>query len=228
MSMIDVCPRVWPQRMINTNAPSGSYEVSYYIVFYYNKHRRAHFREIITTYLTSFETLVQASPAYDKMNMAISLEEADFLPSGKGLSMDDKDWSLVPDKQDFDKDFGDPDDEDTKAERTPSLVPSMPPTPSQAPAKPLRPALDVLNRIRHDPNLDEDDYLIGYLDRHLGIMTMPVSLWKAGDATDMEFIPQSRIQYFERKSDGVRIWDRAMKLYRMVGSGRPVEENVKG
>jgi len=209
--------------MIGTNAPTGFYEASYYIVFYYNKHKRAHLRETITIdYLTLLEAHIQGSSKYDEKNISISLEEADFLPSGEGLKRDDKDWSLVPDKQSFDEDFGDRDDEHIKIECT-----SMPPTSSQAPAKPLRPALDVLNRVRYDPNLDEDDYLIGYLDRHVGMMTIPVSLWKAGDATDQEFIPQSRIQYFERESDGVRIWDRAKRLDRMFGSGRPVEGGVK-
>lgn len=104
-----------------------------------------------------------------------------------------------------------------------SVHPSPPPSP---PPAPLRPALDVLHRIRHDPAIDEDDYLVGYLDRHSGMLTMPVSLWRAGDTTTEEFIPQSRIWFFERKSDRVRVWDRERKVDRVFGSGRKVGKGM--
>ena len=82
----------------------------------------------------------------------------------------------------------------------------------------LRPALDVLNRLRYDPNLDEEDHVVGYRDRHDGVQELCVSLWKS-DTTDEEFIPQHRIKYFKRKSDGVVVWDRFMRLDLVFGSG---------
>ena len=88
---------------------------------------------------------------------------------------------------------------------------------------PLRPAKDILSRIRHDPSLDEAEYVIGYLDRHEPeVQEMDVAIWKGGgDVTDEEWIPQHRIQYFRRKGDEEdrKVWDRASRLDRVFGSG---------
>lgn len=83
----------------------------------------------------------------------------------------------------------------------------------------LRPALDVLSRIRHDHTLQEEDFIVGYSDRHTDVKELPVTLWK-GDVTDEEFIPQHRILYFRRKADGVKVWDRAERLDLVFGSGK--------
>ncbi|KAF6222776.1 hypothetical protein HO133_000824 [Letharia lupina] len=88
----------------------------------------------------------------------------------------------------------------------------------------LRPAKDVLSRIRHDPSLHESDFVVGYIDRHAPeMMEMDVSAWKGGvaDVTDEEWIPQHRIMYFRKKGDGEgrRVWDRATRLDRLFGSG---------
>ena len=87
----------------------------------------------------------------------------------------------------------------------------------------LRPANDIVSRIRHDPALDESDFNVGYHDRHAPeVMEMDVSAWKGGgDFTDEEWIPQHRILYFRRKGDepGRRIWDREKRLDRLFGSG---------
>ena len=56
-------------------------------------------------------------------------------------------------------------------------------------------------------------------------MEMDVSAWKGGvsDFTDEEWIPQHRIMYFRKKGEGEgegkRVWDRAMRLDRLFGSG---------
>ena len=90
---------------------------------------------------------------------------------------------------------------------------------------PLRPAKDILSRIRHDPALKESDFIIGYHDRHAPeIMEIEVSLWKGGgDFTDEEWIPQHRIVYFRRKGKGnevgEKMWDREKRLDRLFGSG---------
>ena len=87
----------------------------------------------------------------------------------------------------------------------------------------LRPAKDIVSRIRHDPALEESDFIVGYHDRHEPeVMEMDVSAWKGGgDFTDEEWIPQHRIVYFRRKGDepGRRIWDREKRLDRLFGSG---------
>ncbi|MCJ1274358.1 hypothetical protein MMC21_002154 [Puttea exsequens] len=85
----------------------------------------------------------------------------------------------------------------------------------------LRPAKDILSRIKHDPSLSEADYVIGYQDRHsLEPMELDVSIWK-DDVTDEEWIPQHRIWYFRNKRDqeGTHVWDRETRLDKVFGSG---------
>jgi uncharacterized protein (UPF0248 family) len=77
-------------------------------------------------------------------------------------------------------------------------------------ARKLRPAMDVLSRLRHDTTFDLDDYVVGYTDRHAGIMEKAAGAW-VSESTHEEWIPQGRIQYFKRVSDEVRVWDRATK-----------------
>ncbi|KAL2043001.1 hypothetical protein N7G274_004059 [Stereocaulon virgatum] len=93
----------------------------------------------------------------------------------------------------------------------------------------LRPAKDILSRIRHDPALDEADFIVGYHDRHAPeLMEMDVASWKGGgDFTDEEWIPQHRVVYFRRKRDeaGKRVWDREKRLDRLFGSGIVANEN---
>ena len=89
----------------------------------------------------------------------------------------------------------------------------------------LRPALDILSRIRHDHSLQEEDFVVGYSDRHTDVKELPVTLWKA-DVTDEEFIPQHRILYFRRTIDDVKVWDRAERLDLIFGSGKRVLSEV--
>ncbi|KAL2820625.1 hypothetical protein BJX63DRAFT_379784 [Aspergillus granulosus] len=89
---------------------------------------------------------------------------------------------------------------------------------ASAPGPRLRPASDVLSRLRWDTNIDINDYIVGYDDRFLGEREMPVAQWKV-ELTDEAFIPGHRILYFRRKSDGVRIWDRERRVDLLFGSG---------
>ncbi|KAJ2998054.1 hypothetical protein NUW58_g442 [Xylaria curta] len=82
----------------------------------------------------------------------------------------------------------------------------------------LRSSADVINRIRWDPNMDSGDYIVGYEDRFLGTKERALDAWKA-EQTDEEFIPQHRILYFKRKSDGVVVWDRKERRDTVFGSG---------
>ena len=94
----------------------------------------------------------------------------------------------------------------------------------------LKPAQAILSRIRHDPSLRVQDYVIGYWDRHAPEpMEMDVVDWKGGvdDVTDEDWIPQHRIAYFRKKEEPkeMRVWDRAKRLDRLFGSGvKEVEE----
>lgn len=84
----------------------------------------------------------------------------------------------------------------------------------------LRPALDVFNRLRWDDFYTSSDerFLIGYEDRFTGIIEMPMSSWRQ-EQTDEEFIPQHRIVYFKRVSDGVKVWDKKERVDLVFGSG---------
>ena len=82
----------------------------------------------------------------------------------------------------------------------------------------LRPAADVLNRLRWDSNLNLADYIVGYEDRFLGAKETTLEKWKT-EKTDEEFIPQHRILYFRRKSDGQVVWDRKARVDLIFGSG---------
>ena len=108
-----------------------------------------------------------------------------------------------------------------KAKASHKKLVESPSSKSTESSQPLRPALDILNRIRYDSNYDAEDYLIGYLDRHSGMKEMSVPWWKGEDNTEEDFIPQSRIKYYKRKSDGTVVWDRHRKLDLVFGSGLP-------
>lgn len=82
----------------------------------------------------------------------------------------------------------------------------------------LRSAGDVLNRLRWDQAMDSSDYIIGYEDRFSGAMERSVDSWKS-DTTHEEFIPEHRILYFKRKSDGTIVWDREERRDEIFGSG---------
>ncbi|KAH6659604.1 hypothetical protein BKA67DRAFT_509119 [Truncatella angustata] len=87
----------------------------------------------------------------------------------------------------------------------------------------FRSSADVINRIRWDPEMDSGDYVVGYRDRFLGIQERPLDQWKA-EQTDEEFIPQHRIMYFKRSSDGTVVWNRRSRTDEVFGSG--VKSNV--
>ncbi|KAK2771644.1 hypothetical protein FQN53_004958 [Emmonsiellopsis sp. PD_33] len=85
-------------------------------------------------------------------------------------------------------------------------------------AQKLRPASDILSRLRWDPSHDSAEYVVGYEDRFLGAREIPLDRWKS-EQTDEEFIPQHRILYFKRKGDGRVVWDRERRVDAVFGSG---------
>jgi uncharacterized protein (UPF0248 family) len=72
--------------------------------------------------------------------------------------------------------------------------------------------------MRWDPGLDMEDFIIGYLERFEGIKEMPMPKW-VRETSDEDFIPQHRIKYFKRSSDGEVVWDREDRLDKIFGSG---------
>ncbi|KAK3192591.1 hypothetical protein K4F52_001390 [Lecanicillium sp. MT-2017a] len=82
----------------------------------------------------------------------------------------------------------------------------------------FRAATDVMNRLRWDNSMDASDYIVGFEDRFTGAQEKALAQWKT-EQTDEEFIPQHRILYFKRKSDGVVVWERKTRVDKIFGSG---------
>lgn len=82
----------------------------------------------------------------------------------------------------------------------------------------FRTASDVINRLRWDASMDSSDYIIGYEDRFMGARERALDQWKS-ELTHDEFIPQHRILYFKRRSDGSKVWERSTRIDEIFGSG---------
>lgn len=80
-------------------------------------------------------------------------------------------------------------------------------TPSKPTSK-LRPPKQVINKLRHDPAFDLEDFVIGYIDHKSGILEKPASKWAAYDLDDL-------VAYFRQVSQDRIVWDRAQKIDRL-------------
>ncbi|KAH8433537.1 DUF504 domain-containing protein [Aspergillus melleus] len=100
---------------------------------------------------------------------------------------------------------------------TPQHVTSSTQTPASMENR-LRPATDIINRIIWDSNYDSANYIIGYEDRFEGRLEVGIGSWKR-ESTDEEFIPQHRVLYIKRKSDGEIMWDRRRRIDKVFLSG---------
>ncbi|KAM9487802.1 leukocyte receptor cluster member 9 isoform 2-T2 [Clarias gariepinus] len=114
---------------------------------------------------------------------------------------------------------------------------------SKGPEKKLRmrTADDVISRILWDSSVDPADFIVGHLDRFLGVLERPFSdfSWDTQvcdcDYSEEMAIPRHRIQYFTYK--GQRVWDRDSRTDHVFGStgqsvmspfdrGAPPQDNV--
>jgi uncharacterized protein (UPF0248 family) len=115
-------------------------------------------------------------------------------------------------------------------------APARPAARTQAPGGRLRTSADVYNRLMWDASADSADYIVGYEDRFEGIMETPLLSFKRevedeGTQSRMlyrtfplltslvAFVPFHRVEYFRRKSDGLRVWDRKTRVDLVFGSG---------
>ncbi|MCJ1389550.1 hypothetical protein MMC18_002407 [Xylographa bjoerkii] len=226
----------WPTRVRDPrkDSPDGSYE-AFYVAAIGSKITTTSpdLDHHLTDLLLRLLSTIRSSSHYDTTTTFADAHITSDI-SAVHLVPDAKDWGLIPDeeKPDDSRDEEEGPEEagfwgpskqkcSSKAKanhkRSAEALSSKPSEPSQR----LRPALDILSRIRYDSTYDAEDYLVGYLDRHSGIKEMPVTWWKGDDNTEEDFIPQSRIRYYKRKSDGTVVWDRDRKLDLMFGSGVP-------
>jgi uncharacterized protein (UPF0248 family) len=160
--------------------------------------------KVIASVLSKWNDKICASHRYSATAMVIHSEliSRDIMLQ-QNLKEDSREWPLPLAK---------PDPRYTTEHITKEAPQAAVPTSADAsqPSRKLRPAMDVLSRLRHDPSFNLDDYVIGYTDRHSGIQEKAAGMW-VSESTDEEWIPQGRIQYFRRVSDGKRVWDRASK-----------------
>jgi len=84
----------------------------------------------------------------------------------------------------------------------------------------MRTAEDVINRIKWDPMLPEDFFVVGYIDRFLGIQEQSFTAFTWEDLASVDYdvlaIPQHRIQYFKYKTE--KVWDKNERLDIVYGS----------
>lgn len=77
------------------------------------------------------------------------------------------------------------------------------------PSVKLRPAKDILKKLKHDPAFNSNDYVIGYIDRKAGILEKPVMAWESFQQEDI-------VAYFRQVSEDRIVWDRAKKIDRLA------------
>ncbi|XP_063342136.1 leukocyte receptor cluster member 9 isoform X2 [Pelmatolapia mariae] len=86
----------------------------------------------------------------------------------------------------------------------------------------MRTADDVISRILWDPSVDASEFVVGYVDRFLGVLERPFCdfNWETNpcdcDYTVELALPRHRIQYFTYR--GHRVWDRPTRTDRVFGS----------
>ena len=95
---------------------------------------------------------------------------------------------------------------------------------------PMRTADDVISRILWDPDLPSDEFKIGYLDRFVGIIEKPFSLFSWEDLATVGInvlaVPKHRIQYFKFRNEIV--WDKRSQMDNFFGSrgGKIIQDIV--
>ena len=121
--------------------------------------------------------------------------------------VDSKDWGLI-----LCEDTELPDDMKNIQKAPDSEKLGVPPGLRESSGQSLRTAREVLERLRWDPAYDICKFVIGYKDRHEGLMEIPAEKWmKRSKSEEKDWIPESRIQYFKTEENETRVWDRATK-----------------
>ncbi|EDU45869.1 Poly(A) polymerase type 3 [Pyrenophora tritici-repentis Pt-1C-BFP] len=229
--------RIWPGRFTNNETSAADESRDYHGCYLIGLSKATNFtsvdapddkqaakqalEKVIDRFLTQLRT---DEKNYDSSNCWI---DASLVRSRnvKELRLDSREWGEYAMEMESDSDDEedlDEDEEDNEATKPQRAIPQRPkPTSTPLSKTKLRPASDVLNRLRWDPSLDPSDYIIGYEDRFLGAKETGLEKWKT-EQTDEEFIPQHRILYFKKKGDdgnGEVVWERATRIDKIFGSG---------
>ncbi|KAI1143143.1 hypothetical protein F5Y05DRAFT_143909 [Hypoxylon sp. FL0543] len=225
-------PRIWPGRFVHQDASEEDteYEGHYLIGLERNdsegepttKEALRTDSERVLIILRKFESQIRSDSKYfDPKSCWMGAAAVPRSKLGE-LRLDTRDWTQYT-VEAGDDDIGDSDLWDLVDAEGPGEPRVKRDVSTHSPKKPayegkFRSASDVLNRLRWDQAIDSSDYMVGYEDRFSGVMERSVDSWKS-ETTHEEFIPEHRIVYFKRKSDGAVVWDKEERRDEIFGSG---------
>ena len=96
----------------------------------------------------------------------------------------------------------------------------------------MKTAGDVISRIWWDDKLERDCFVVGYLDRFLGVVENAFTAFSWEDIASVDYntlaIPQHRIHYFKYKD--VKVWDkndRTDNMFGSTGSGVTISDVIR-
>ncbi|XDG07073.1 hypothetical protein ABKA04_006688 [Annulohypoxylon sp. FPYF3050] len=225
-------PRIWPARFVNQDASkeNAEYEGHYliglemknFLIKPMEDEERTVALERIQAILYKFQTQVTNDSKHFNPKSYWAGTEIISRSEVKKLRLDTRDWTRYTLEAE-DDDIGDSEFWKSIETEEPSDSQAKKGPATDLPIRPVyegkfRSAADVLNRIRWDQSMDSGDYIVGYEDRFSGVMERPVDSWKS-ETTHEEFIPEHRILFFKRKSDGVTVWDKKERRDVIFGSG---------
>ncbi|XP_033102588.1 uncharacterized protein LOC117105530 [Anneissia japonica] len=130
-------------------------------------------------------------------------------PGHKEVNHENENDCMVNDEENKSKDRGQENDDNGESEK---CVNGKKP--------PMKTACDVISRIQWDPELSPRHFIVGYLDRFLGILEQPFEAFSWVDIATVDLntlaIPRHRIQYFKYQDEIV--WDKRVRLDNVFGS----------
>ena len=84
----------------------------------------------------------------------------------------------------------------------------------------MKTAADVIKRLQWDEFVQKEDFIVGYMDRIVGLVEKRFTAFTWEDLASVDYmslaIPQHRIQYFKYKSE--KVWDKNERLDNVFGS----------
>ncbi|KAJ3192240.1 hypothetical protein HK101_006860 [Irineochytrium annulatum] len=229
----NITPRLWPGWFVES---SGDPETSATLVLGLDKRAPAatitiptpaQARTTFLEVLSSFASDVQRWGGFKSEAMWINVahapaaDVAGLIPivrDGGEVEDEDEDGEGVRDGPGSDSEFEK--ELDGHQAVAPAIVGSVPrPTlwssapPPRAPCTKLRSSADVFNRLVWDGGYDTSRYVVGYMDRFVGMLEVGLEEFarRKADIDGDEWIPFHRVWYF-RDVDGTVVWDRKQKV----------------
>ncbi|KAF2018297.1 hypothetical protein BU24DRAFT_421277 [Aaosphaeria arxii CBS 175.79] len=223
--------RIWPARLTSNNASESETDYQGCYLIGLSRRESSETNDTAEDKSLAKQTLQQC---LDRFLAQLQSDEKYYDPSTcwidvslvqpravKDLQLDQREWGDYTPDMDIDSDDEEDAEETDETSEAPYALPirtKPSSTSTSQSANKLRPASDVLNRLRWDSNLDPSNYIVGYEDRFLGAKETGLERWKT-EQTDEEFIPQHRILYFKRRDDGVIVWERKSRTDLIFKSG---------